>query len=143
MIRTAATPRHLWIIAVVTLLWNLMGAFDYLMTQTENVQYLSQFTQEQLDYYHGIPTWFEVFWALAVWGAVVGSILLLLRRSLALPVFAVSFISMVITAVYSYGFSNGYELMGAGGFMFSLAIFVVALFLVLYSRAMAMRGVLG
>jgi len=143
MARTAATPKHLWIIAIVTLLWNAMGAFDYLMTQTENEQYMAKFTPEQLEYFYGFPMWFEVFWALAVWGSVLGSVMLLLRNRFAVPVFAVSFVSMVITSVYSYGFSNGFELVGAGGLAFSLVIFVVALGLWLYSRAMAARGVLG
>jgi hypothetical protein len=143
MARTAPTPKHLWIIAVIALLWNAMGCFDYLMTQTENEQYMAQFTQEQLDFFYGFPMWFEVFWALAVWGSLAGSILLLLRNKLAMPVYTVSFVSMVITSVYSYGFSNGAELMGAMGLVFSLLIFVIALFLVLYSRAMAARGVLG
>jgi len=143
MTRTAPTPKHLWIIAVIALLWNLMGAFDYLMTQTENEGYMSQFTPEQLEYFYGFPMWFEVFWALAIWGGVAAAILLLLRNRLALPVFAMSFVSMVITAVYSYAFSDGMAVMGAVGLVWSLAIFAIALFLVLYSRAMAARGVLG
>lgn len=43
-----STPIHLWIIAVIALLWSAMGAFDYLMTQTQNEAYMGQFTQEQL-----------------------------------------------------------------------------------------------
>ena len=29
------TPVHLWIVGILALLWNLMGAFDYLATQLE------------------------------------------------------------------------------------------------------------
>ena len=139
----ATTPVHLWIIGVVTLLWNAMGAFDYLMTQTRNEAYMGQFTQEQLDYFYGFPVWMEFFWALAVWGAVLGSVLLLLRKGLALPVFAVSFVSMLFTSVYSFGLSDGAKVSGMAGVIFSVAIFIVALFLVFYSRAMKERGVLS
>ena len=143
MARNAATPKHLWIVGIVTLLWNLVGAYDYLMTQTRNEAYMGKFSQAQLDYFYGFPVWFEFFWALAVWGGLAGSILLLLRRGLALPVFAVSFVAMVMTTIYSFGLSNGMELMGAGGAAFTAVIFLVALGLVFYARAMRTRGVIG
>ena len=142
MAKFASAPKHLWIVGVATLLWNLMGAYDYLMTQTGNEAYMAKFDQAQLDFFYGFPVWFEFFWALAVWGGVAGSVLLLLRRGLALPMFAVSLISMVITSVYSFGFSGGLEMMGAGGAVFSAVIFVVSLCLVLYARAMRARGVI-
>ena len=74
------TPRHLWIVGVIALLWSMVGAFDYLATQLELESYMSQFTQEQLDYFYGFPKWATSVWAIAVWGSVVGSVGLLLRR---------------------------------------------------------------
>jgi len=138
----ARTPRHLWIVGIVSLLWNLVGAFDYVMTETKNEAYMGKFTQEQLDYVYGFPAWLIAFWALAVWGAVLGSVLLLLRRRLAVPVFLVSFACMAVTMVYNYGIAGGYAVMGAGGLVFSIVIFAVGLVLVIYARRMAARGVL-
>ena len=73
---------------------------------------------------------------------MLGSILLLLRKKLAAPVFLVSFVAMALNSVWSYGFSNGLDMMGTTGAAFSAVIFVVALALVLYARAMAKRAVL-
>ena len=73
------TPWHLWVIGVVTLLWNAGGAFDYLMTETRAQWYLDQFTPEQLDYFYGFPPWVVASWAVGVWFAVLGSVLLLVR----------------------------------------------------------------
>ena len=137
------TPRHLWVIGIVTLLWNAMGAFDYLMTQTQNESYMGQLTPEQIEFFYGFPSWVVAFWAIAVWGGVLGSILLLLRRSLAVSVFMVSFASMFITAIQNYVFSNALEVSGMFGLIFSVVIFLVALGLILYSRAMRERGVLA
>jgi len=139
----AATPKHLWIIGVVSLLWNGMGAFDYLMTQTRNAAYMGQFTPEQLEYYYGFPAWAVSAWAIAVWGAVLGSILLLARRRLAVPVFAVSLAAMVVTTIYNFVLSDGLAIMdGVGPLIFSIMIFLVAVGLLVYARAMAGRGVL-
>jgi len=142
MSEAKATPRHLWIIGIITLLWNMMGAYDYLMTQTRSEAYMAQFEPAQLEYFFNFPTWLVFFWALAVWSSILGSILLLMRKRLAVPVFMVSLGSMVITAIYNFGFSAGMEMMGVTGLVFTLVIFCVALGLLLYSRAMRMRGVL-
>lgn len=136
-------PIHLWIVGGISLLWNAMGAFDYLMTQTRNEQYMAAFTPEQLDYFYSFPAWAVSFWAIAVWGDLLGSILLLLRNRYAYPVFAVGFVSMVVTSIYNFVLSEGLEVMGgAGPLLFSAAIFVVAAALVWYARSMAEKGVL-
>jgi hypothetical protein len=31
--QASRTPRHLWIVGIVALLWNLLGAMDYLTLQ--------------------------------------------------------------------------------------------------------------
>jgi len=119
-----------------------MGAYDYLMTETQNATYMAQFDQAQLDYFYGFPVWFIALWAIAVWGGLAGSVLLLLRKGLAAPAFLASFVAMIFPTIYSFGFSNGMEVMGATGFVFTILIFLVSLGLVLYSRAMRTRGVL-
>ena len=59
------------------------------------------------------------------------------------PVFAVSFVAMLGSTVYSYALSDGLAMMGPSGAAFSAVIFVVALLLVVYSRRMRAAGVLS
>ncbi len=134
---------HLWVIGVLSLLWNAMGAFDYLMTQTQNEAYMSEFTPEQLEFFYNFPSWMVAFWALAVWGGVLGSVLLLLRKAWAVPVFLVSLVCMVVTAFHNFVLANGMELMGGAGTLFTIVIFVIAVFLYMYSKNMRTKGVLG
>ena len=142
---TTAQPRpwHLWVVGILGVLWDSVGAFDYLMTQTQNESYMSQFTAEQLEFFYGFPTWVVAFWALAVWGGLLGTILLLLRKSLAAPVLLGSLLAMVVTSIHNYALSNGLEVAGGAGVAFSGLIFLVALGLWLYARAMSRRGVLS
>lgn len=136
-------PLHLWVVGSLALLWNAFGAFDYLMTQTGNEAYMSQFTADQLEYFYGFPAWVVAFWALAVWGGVLGAGLLLLRKRLAAPVLLVSFLSMVVTSIHNFLLTDGAEVMGTAGVAFTAVIFVAALGLWLYARAMARRDVLA
>jgi hypothetical protein len=136
------TPRHLWVVGILALLWNAVGAVDYVMTELRNEAYMSKFTPEELDFFYGMPAWAIAAWAVAVWGAVLGSVLLLLRKRLAGPVFLVSLIALVITTIQNYLISNGLEVMGAFGIGFTALIFLIAVALYLYARAMKGRGIL-
>jgi len=138
------TPWHLWVVGILSLLWNAMGAFDYLMTETRNAAYMAQFTPEQLAYFEGFPKWVVAAWAIAVWGGVLGSVLLLLRRALTVEVFLISFVAMLVTMVHNYLLSPGLKVMGGPGpIVFSAVIAVVALLLIVYARGMRARGVLA
>ena len=139
---TTKTPVHLWIVGILSLLWNLMGVFDYLASQLELDFYLSQFTPEQLEYFNAIPAWAVAAWAFGVWGAFAGSIGLLLRRAWALWAFAVSIFGLLFSSIYSFVLSRGVEVMGSGAMVFNGIIWVVAIFLLVYAVAMKKRGVL-
>lgn len=139
------TPWHLWLVGVLALVWNGIGAFDYMMTETRNPSYMSGFTPEQLAYFYAFPKWVVATWATSVWGGVLGSLLLLLllRRRLAVPVFAVSLATFLATSFYNFVLTNGVAVMGGpGGLIFSGVIFVVAVALLVYARRLARAGVL-
>ncbi|MBT8123874.1 MAG: hypothetical protein KJO81_03505 [Gammaproteobacteria bacterium] len=140
--RTKA-PWHLWVIGIIALLWNAMGAVDYFLSQTKNEAYMKMFTPEQLEFFYSFPSWSVALWAIAVWGGLLGCILLLLRNKLAASVFLVSLICIVINTIYIYAFSNGMEVMG-GAFelAFSAAIFLVAVFLYFYSKNMQAQNII-
>ncbi len=137
------TPVHLWIVAVIAVLWNAVGAFDYFATQTKMESYMSQFTPEQLEYFYAFPVWMDAAWAIAVWGSLLGSIFLLLKKSWAVPVFGLAILGLAVSSIYNFVLSNGLEVMGEGAGVFTVVIWVIALFLFFYSRAMAKRGVLS
>ncbi len=141
-VASGRTPWHLWVIGVVGLLWNSMGVLDFVMTMTKNETYMGGFTQEQLDFFYGFPTWVIASWAVAVFGALIGMLALLCRSKLAVPVFVIAMIAMVITAIHNYGFDKMLEIGGTGGVGFTAIIFAISLLLVIYSMAMQKRGVL-
>jgi hypothetical protein len=116
---------------------------DYVMTQTKNEAYMSGLTPEQLAFYYSFPAWVVSAWAIGVWGGVLGALLLLVRRRLAVWVFLASLMGMVVTTFHNYLLSNGMDVIGdAFSLGFTAVIFLFALALFLYARAMRKRGVL-
>ncbi len=86
-------------------------------------------------------------WGVATWGSVAGSLLLLLRRTLAVPVNLVVLIGMALTFVHNFLLTDGLKIMGGEGkrmvpVIFTGVIIVVGVLLLLYARAMRRRGVL-
>ena len=142
MEESAKNPWHLWVIGILALLWNAGGAFDYVMTQTKNADYLAQMTPEQLAIFENFPAWAVAVWAIAVWFSVLGAILLLLRSRHAVLVFFIALVALVISTLRSIFISNIAEIMGPTALIFSAVIFVVGVLLWLYARTMAQRGVL-
>ncbi len=136
------TPIHLWVIGILALLWNLVGAFDYAATQLRLESYMSQFTTEQLDYFYGFPAWMDAAWAIAVWGSLLASLLLLLRKSWAVSLFGIALVGLAVSTIYNFVLMNGAEVMGEAAVMFTGVIWVIALLLFFYARAMDNKGVL-
>ncbi len=133
-----------WVIAVVGLLWNCIGAMDYTMTEMQVESYVAMMTAEQRAYVDAFPAWSIAFWALGVWGALLGSVLLLLRNKLAVTAFAVSLLGLLGTTIYQYVVSDAPDSFKTPGTMaFSAAIWVIALFLFWYARKKRDEGVLS
>jgi len=135
-------PRHLWIVGALSLLWNAVGAFDYSATQFRIESYMGQFTPEQLAYFYGFPAWAVAAWAIAVWSSLLGSLCLLLRKAWAVWLFGIAIVGMALTALYNFVLTDGMAMMGAGEAVFTGVIWLIAIGLFFYARAMARRGVL-
>jgi hypothetical protein len=138
------TPKHLWVVGIVAVLWNAIGVMDFTLTELKNEAYLKAFTPEQLAVLAGFPLWAVITWGAGVYGGFIGSILLLVRKRSAVPVFLISLIGAVLTSLYSHVLSDTMKQMGGGtgAVIFSLVITVIAVLLWVYARAMAKRGVL-
>ena len=136
-------PVHLWIVAILATLWNAFGCFDYLMTQIGNDQYLAHFTDPQRVYFESFPMWMEAAWACGVWGGLLGSLLLLLRSRFAVAAFTVSLAGLAASTVYQYVLSTPPPEMASGAMVaMNLAIWAVAISLLVYAIRMRRRGVL-
>ena len=139
---TPKPPAHLWIVGILSLLWGAMGCVNYVLSQIGHESVARSMTEEQLAFLEAYPAWLVACWALAVWGGLLASVLLLLRKAVAAPLFAFAFVCMLATTVRNFGFADGMEVLGGGGAGFAVVIFVVCLGQLLYARAMAARGVL-
>jgi len=138
------TPWHLWLVGVVAVLFNAIGVFDFVMSRAGGAGYMASvgMTPEQIAHYQEMPGWMMVVWAVGVFGAFLASILLLLRKKLAAPVFLVSLLAFLVSLLYTYVLTNGAAIMGQQMAVTSAVITALLVFFIWYSRFMTARGVL-
>ena len=140
-------PWHLWVVGAVSLLWNAFGATDYTLSQLRNRAWLDGAAQsmgitgdQMIAYIDSFPAWMHAFWALGVWGAFIGSILLLLRIRYAVWSFALSLLGLAVTQIYQAMSERPEWAQQAIGM--TLVIWSVATFLLIYAVSMRNKGVL-
>lgn len=141
---TLKTPRHLWIVGVLSLVWNLMGALDYLMAKLQVASYIDMWSEGEQAYFMSFPLWANASWAVAVWAAVVGSLLLLMRSEWAVAALAISLTAMLLNVLYGFVLADirMHQVAGPTALAFSSVIVIFALLLLHYARRMRDAGVL-
>jgi hypothetical protein len=141
---TTKTPWHLWLVGVIAVLFNGIGAFDYVMSMAQGASYMASagMTPAQIAHYQEMPGWMVAVWTIGVWGAMLGSVLILLRNKRAFPVFAVSLAAFLVSLIYTYVLTDGGKIMGGQMAIASVVITVLLLFFMLYSWLMTTRSVL-
>jgi hypothetical protein len=139
---TGKLPWHFWVVAILGIFWNGFGAFDYTMTHTMGEAYLRQagMTEAQVAHYNAMPAWTHAVWAFGVWGAVAGTVLLLLRSQWALHAFAVSLAGFLISLVYNYWLSNGAAVNGQTALIMNGVILAGCLFFLWYAWSAQKAG---
>ena len=137
--RRAARPWHLTVVGVLATLWNAVGATDFTATAAHFEPYTALAPREVMDYIYTLPTWHFAVWGVATWGGLLGSLCLILRSKLAVPLLAASLVCA--SGLMALGILQpGPE--GLNDPYFAGAIVVIALTLLLYARWMSISGVL-
>lgn len=118
-------PIWFWIIAGLSLAWNLFGVWDMLNSIYLNETYLAPY-EGWLEFVRQMPFWAKLCWFMATTGAAFGSLFLLLREKLAVPAFLIANVSMLLS--FGYQYTSPLKPSGPeGADAFTIVIIVVAL----------------
>lgn len=144
---TQQTPGHVWAVGILSLLWNGYGGFDYLMTRTHNEAYLSALplpVEETIAYMESAPMIVDIAWGLGVWGAILGSLLLLMRKAHAVTAFGISLLGAVVGMGYDLMLADKPTALTGGVFtIMPIVVIAVATALFIYAKKQKANGVLA
>jgi hypothetical protein len=140
------TPKHLWAVGILSLLWNAFGAADYTMTELGNLAWFEMMGlgSEELAWTRSFPTWTVAAWAVGVWGSVAGSLLLLARSRHAITAFLLALLGA--SASFAYQFTaddKPASLAGGAAVLMPVVIMILIVAQWYYARRQAAAGVLS
>lgn len=136
-------PLWFWAVSAAMLLWNGLGAMAYVADATIAADALKALPEAERALRESRPAWATAAFAVAVFGGVVGCLLLLVRSRWASPVLVLSLLGVVVQMTHAFLIANSYEVYGPVGLVMPALVLMFSLFLVWFARRARMRGWLG
>jgi hypothetical protein len=136
---TTNRPWHLWVVAVLTLLWNGLGAVTIALAQAGR---LSGLSADEAAYYAAQPLWLMISTNIATFAPLAAAVVLLVRSRLAVWLFGVSLALVLVNNVYDLTAGTSRMLANQGALIVTIIIAVIAVLQLVYANAMKKRSVL-
>jgi hypothetical protein len=137
----AAPPAWFRIVAVIAVLWNAFGVFQYLTTVGLFGDPTAGLTAEQRAAAESIPAAVIGAFALGTFAGLIGSLGLLLRKRWALPALILSLLALIVLEGWIVFLSGALDVFGGAGL--PATIVLVALLLAWLAWHARRRGWLG
>lgn len=131
-----------WVIAVIALIWNLLGVLAYLADALMTEDALKMLPTDQQELYAARPSWVTAAFAVAVWFGFLGAIGLIIRRKWAYPLFLLSFLGLIGQQVYTFFLSDTVSIMGAQAIYLPVITLLLGLLFIWYSKKSISDGIL-
>ena len=132
-------PWHLWVVGILSLLWNASGAYTIMSAHSGAVMEMD--TQE-VAYYAAQAPWFVAVTDLVLISAIHAAIALLLRSRWAVHLYGLSIAGIIVTSVYDIAAGTALLLQDQGWLILSCVTTGLAIAQLAYAVVMRGRGVL-
>jgi len=144
MTNIAKTPVLFWAVSIIALLWNAMGCFQWFVEYNffSNPDSRVALPEEMRDMYDYTPSWTYIVFAVAVLTGLIGSILLLMKKKAAVPVFLISIVAIIIMNINNLFLSGLLAEKGLSVLWMPLFVILFAVFLYFFARHWRDRGLL-
>ncbi len=135
-----ATPKWYLPIAILALLWNLLGCAAYLSDVMLTPEDVARMSAAQQALYAARPAWAVAATAIAVWGGAAGCIALIWRKRWAMPLLIASLVGLVVQDVGLFVLSGAAKQAGPVALVLQGLVLLIAIGLVFLARKASSRG---
>jgi hypothetical protein len=136
----ADVPRWFKPVALVALLWNLLGCFAYLSDVMLTPEDVAKLSVAQQALYASRPAWSVAGTALAVWGGALGCIGLMVGKRWSIPLLLMSLGGVMVQDIALFGLTAAASQAGPVVIALQGLVLVVAVALVALGRMAGARG---
>jgi hypothetical protein len=133
-------PRPKWFmpVAIVALLWNLIGCAAYLMDVMLTPEAVAAMSADQQALYAARPSWAVAMYAIAVWGGALGCVGLVMRKRWAKGPLLASLIGLIGQDAALFGMSP--VAISASVYALQGMVLVIAVLLLLLANRATREG---
>ncbi|MDT0554949.1 hypothetical protein [Patiriisocius hiemis] len=129
-----------WIIAVLALLWNLMGLFQFFGVAFMLEAMVEALPEDQATLYTSIPQWYIIVFGIAVFSGVLACITMLIRKKITVVLFLISLLAVLVAQIYWIFATDVMDVIGPTAIAMPLIVIAIAIFLYFYSKGAAQKG---
>lgn len=124
-----------WVLAVLGLLWNLIGVYFYLLEAYMKDEVRAALTEVQRAIFETQPVWLTAAYAIAVFGGALGCVGLLVRKKWATPLFLLSLVALIARTCYYFFMTNATEVFDmVQGTILPIAVIIIGALLYIFSK---------
>ena len=128
------------VVSVVALLWYLMDLSAFFMRLFMTEEGINSMPENQQHLYRDMPLWVSIVFACEVFGGLLGSVALLLRKKWALPLFVISILGTLAQTTNIWFLTDAISAVGAPAIVMPLVAIVIGVALIFLSRFAISRG---
>ena len=125
-----AIPSWFKIVAIIAFVWNLLGVLAFVGQMFMTPAMLAELPVAEQELYANTPMWATAAFAVAVFAGALGSLLLLMKKGLAIPVLTFSFVGVLVQMFHSFVMSKSFEVYGPGAAVMPMMVIIIAIYLV-------------
>jgi hypothetical protein len=129
------------IISVFFLVWNLFGVFAFIVEMTASEMITDPMNDTQLEMYLQRPSWYLIFYGIAVFAGFIAAIMLLARRRQAAFFALLSLLGVIVTTGYNF-YSGAADLVEGADQIFLIGVPLISVFMLVYARHADKKGML-
>jgi len=132
-------PLHFWAVGILSLLWNVWGAYIALSAQSGH---LPNLRAEDQAYFDAQPPWLVIAVDAALLAGIAGAVALLLQHRAAIRLYAAQFAVIALANLYELVIGASPMLDGSGSMAVSLILLAIMALQAVYAAGVRRRGLL-
>lgn len=128
-------PKWFWVLAVIFLLWNIMGLLSFIGHTFITQEALAKLPENERALYEDYPFWTIILFAIATFGGLIGSIGLIIKRRWSKHFFIISFLAIVPQMIHNVFYTKSKEVYGtAQAVTMPILVVCIGAFLIWFSN---------
>jgi hypothetical protein len=138
---TTNKPKTLfWIIAIIALLWNLMGLFQFIAATFMQDLIAEGISEQELNLINNVPSWYTVFFGISTIAGFLACVTMLIRKKVTVFLFLLSLIGVLVSQGYWILGTDAMEVVGNQAIIMPLVVIIISFFLYFYTKSASKKG---